>query len=346
MVKCFRHVKGAALILQMRTSATQLCSSVLGRNLFKWYNLIEDECCLLLSCRGALPKTWRQEDLKIRKLISVSEYLQVPKDQLPSRMLDDVLQAIFAIVPTMADVLATIPELKGSAGDKRVDTIAYLESKLIYILEYLTSLRASQIVIQLLQTIEVGFPWRTRHSECCPALPFPPFRFYYPPAGVAFLSLLALRNYVQVILYAPIRADGVRFEKLELESQLDEYNAHEMCRGYAAMEDEFCDDVSCLLSCFRPMSVAGFSCPRELRRWYWYKLAHFEELGLKYVEPVRRYLSVLWGMPELLTLSFGSWKQNPLESRTTALTADDIDTAAKVVFTECDSEPDEESDTE
>lgn len=346
MVKCFRHVKGAALVFQMRTSATQVCSSLLGRNLFKWYTLVEDECCLLLSCRSALPKIWRKEDLRIRKLIAASDYSRVSKDQLKSRMLDDVLQATVAIVPTMADVLATIPELNGSAGDKRVKIIAYLESKLIYILDYLTSLRTSPLVMQLFQTIEVGFPWRTRHSACCPELPFPPFKFLYPQAGVVFLILLATRNYVQVVLYAPIQANGIRIERLELESKFDEHIAYEMCRGYAAIEDEFGDDLSYLLSCLRPMSVAGFSCPRELQRWYWHKLAHFERLGAKYVEPVRRYLSVVWDMPELLTVSFESWKQTPLENRTTALTADDIDMAGKIVVTTSDSEPSEETDME
>ena len=227
MVKCFRHVKGAAVIFQTRTSATQLCSSVLGRNLLKWYNLIEDECCLLLSCRGALPQTWRQEDNRIRRLIAASEYSQVSKDQLGSRILDDVLQATLNIIPSMADALATIPQLNRAVGDRRVKTIAYLESKMIYILNYVETLRTSRLVMHLLQTIEVGFPWKTRHSACCPDLPFPPFRFLYPPAGIVFICLLAIRLYVRVILYPPIKAAGVQIEKLEDESKFDEYNAYE-----------------------------------------------------------------------------------------------------------------------
>lgn len=346
MVKCFQHVKGAALVFQTRTTAAQLCSSTLGRSIFKWYNLIEDECCLLLSCRGALPKAWRQEDMRIRKLISSSEYTRVSKDQLQSRILDDVLQAAFTIVPTAAEVLEAIPGLKESSGEKRVKTIAYLESKMLHILDYLESLRTSRLVTQLLQTIEVGFPWKTRHSECCPRLPFPPFRFIHPPAGIVFICLLALRNYVLAILYPPIQADGVRIERLEYESQFNEYYALEMCRGYAAIEDEFGDDMSLLLSCFRPLSVAGFSCPKEIRSWYWHKLAHFERLANKYVEPVRRYIAILWGIPELLTLTFEAWKQTPLANRITALTADDIDMAAKIVVNTNDGEPSEDTDTD
>ena len=346
MVKCFRHVKGAALIFQLRTDATRLCSTVLGRNLLKWYNLVEDECCLLLCCRSALPKTWRQEDLRIRRLLAASEYSQVPKDQLQSRILDDVLQATLIIIPSMADAIATIPELDESTGDERAKIIVYLESTLIYILDHVATLRASRLVMQLLQTIEVGFPWRTKHSVCCPDLPFPPFQFLYPPAGMVFICLQAIRNYVQVILYPPIKANGVRIEKLELESEFDEYHAYEMCRAYAAIEDEFGHNSSCLLSCFRPLSVAGFSCPREIRSWYWHKLVHFEQVCPKYVEPVRRYLSVVWGMPELLTQGFESWIKTPLENRMISLTAIDIDQAAKIVVTASDSEDSEETDTE
>ena len=115
---------------------------------------------------------------------------------------------------------------------------------------------------------------------------------------------------------------------------------------YAAIEDEFDEDPSCLLSCFRPLSVAGFSCPRELRDWYWHKLVHFERLNYKYVEPVRRYLSVVWGMPELLTQGFESRKQTSLENPNITLTADDIDTAAKTVVAAGDCERSEEPDTE
>jgi hypothetical protein len=339
-------VKGAALIFQKRTNATEFCSSVLGRNLFKWYNLIEDECCLLLCDRSALPKSWRHEDLRIRKLIAMDDYSRVSKDQLQSRILDDVLQATLTVIPSMIDAIATIPELNRSVGNKRAKTILYLESKLIYIFDHVITLKNSRLVKELLQTIEVGFPWKTRHSTCCPQLPFPPFRFLYPPGGMVFICLQAIRNYVQTVLYPPLKANGVRIEKLELESEFDEHNAYEMCRAYAAIEDEFGDDPSCLLSCFRPLSVAGFSCPQELRRWYWHKLAHFERLDPKYVEPVRRYLSVMWGMSELLTMDFESSKLTSLENPMITLTVEDIDTAAKIVITTDDSERSEETDTE
>lgn len=193
-------MKGAALILQTRTTATQLCSSVLGRNLLKWYNLIEDECALLLSSGAPLPQRWRHEDYRIRKVIAASEYSETSKDQLASRILDDVMQVTLAIEPSMAEALAMIPRLIQSTGDERVKTVVRLEYKLIHILDYVESLRTSRLVIQLLQAYRVGFPWMTRHSDCCPELPFPPFRFVYPPAGVVSICLLAIRLYVQVTI--------------------------------------------------------------------------------------------------------------------------------------------------
>ena len=74
--------------------------------------------------------------------------------------------------------------------------------------------------------------------------------------------------------------------------------------------------------------MAGFSCSPKLRMWLWHKLAHFEELGRQYVEPVKKNLSVVWDMPELLTMGFGLRK--PLEKKK-ILSADDIELAAKIV---------------
>ena len=72
----------------------------------------------------------------------MSDYSRVSKDQLQSRMVDDVLQATLAVCPIMADALATIPELNESTGDKRAKIIARLELKLIYILDHVESLRS------------------------------------------------------------------------------------------------------------------------------------------------------------------------------------------------------------
>ena len=116
---------------------------------------------------------------------------------------------------------------------------------------------------------------------------------------------------------------------MEKESDTVEFYAFEICRTFAAVEDAFGEDLSALLPCFHSLSMAGFSCPPNVRMWLWHKLAHFEELGHQYVEPVKKNLSVVWGMPELLTMGF-RW-QGPLQEQKKVLRAEDIELAAKIV---------------
>lgn len=71
-------------------------------------------------------------------------------------------------------------------------------------------------------------------------------------------------------------------------------------------------------------------------------MAHFERLAPMYTEPVRRYVSVLWGIPELLTMGFENLL--PKETRITALTPDGIDAAATVVLVASDSGTSGETD--
>jgi len=131
-------------------------------------------------------------------------------------------------------------------------------------------------------------------------------------------------------------------ERLERGREFDEYIAHELCRGYAAIENLHGGDLTYLLSCFRPLSVAGLALPRQLRDWYWHKMAHLEHLAPTYVEPVRKYVGLLWGIPELLTQRFENLL--PKENGATALTPDDIDAAATVILVASDSGTSEEID--
>ena len=139
-----------------------------------------------------------------------------------------------------------------------------------------------------------------------------------------------------------MKTAGIQVERLERECEFDEYIAHELCRGYAAIEDLHGGDLTYLLSCFWPLSVAGFALPRQLLDWYWHKMAHFEQLAPTYVEPVRKYVGVLWGIPELLTQGFE--KLLPKENRATALTPDDIDAAVTVILVASESGPSAEID--
>jgi hypothetical protein len=76
--------------------------------------------------------------------------------------------------------------------------------------------------------------------------------------------------------------------------------------------------------------MAGLTCPLETRMWLWYKLAHFEELGYLSFEPVRRQLSVLWGMPLLLTGGFSAWKERVPGGSVKVMGDEEIDIMAKM----------------
>lgn len=169
----------------------------------------------------------------------------------------------------------------------------------------------------------------SRHGFHLPAS-HPTLRPGFPhPLKIYRLTIL------QTVLYPPVKAAGIQIERLERECEFNEYVAHEMCRGYAAMEDLYGGDLTYLLASFRLLSVAGFALPHKLRRWYWYKMAHFERLAPLYAEPVRKYVGFLWGIPEMLTMGFSDLL--PQENRITPLTPEDIDAAATVVRVPGDS---------
>ena len=296
-------------------------------------------CCLLLACHTNLPRTWRNEEVRVREYLASIEYPLLSEDRLNARLVDDIFQELWRVVPHIIDTLAAIPQLKTLNGDTRANVIDQLETNLLHVRRTLEDLIMSSRFTKLVETIETGFPWLSRHSECCPDLPFPPFRFLFPQAGTLRLSVLSLRNYLRVILYGPIRASGVVIEELELDCKFTEDYAYEICRSFAAIEDEFGEDMAPLMSCFYTLVMAGFTCPEELRMWLWHKLAHFEEYGLRHMDMVKKNLSVVWGMPELLTQSFNSWKQRPLENRVEVLNADVIDDAAKIMAIVDEPEP-------
>jgi hypothetical protein len=91
------------------------------------------------------------------------------------------------------------------------------------------------------------------------------------------------------------------------------YSCLELCRTYAGVEDLFYDTPEDLLPCFSALVTASFFCPKYLREWLWYKLAHLETLTAYTCEPVKKRLSVYWDMPELVIDGFAGWKADPPE---------------------------------
>ena len=154
------------------------------------------------------------------------------------------------------------------------------------------------------------------------------------------LSLLSLHNYIQLILYVPLREMGLHIESMEKESETVGSYAFEICRTFAAMEEEFGENLSILLPSFHHLTMAGFSCPPTLRLWLWHKLIHFEEFGHWYVETIKRNLSVVWNMPDLLTKGFKI--RELLDGETKVLKADVIGLAAKIVAVNQEENSDEE----
>ena len=164
-----------------------------------------------------------------------------------------------------------------------------------------TDLRSRRMLFELCSRKDT-FNLTSAHITCCPPLPFIPYVLQFPPAGYLRLYLLSLQNYLHVLVEPVLRP-----ESTDKDSSL----AYEMCRTFAGIEIAF--DRDALLPCFSSLALAGLSCPINVRMWFWYKLAHFEELGQFTIEPIKKVLSVLWEMPDLVAEGFGPWKVGPPE---------------------------------
>ena len=67
----------------------RLCSTIVGRFLLGWYCSCEDYCCLRSAYGMLLPSEWRQENIRIRQKLAITEYPRLsPKDRKP-RLLED-----------------------------------------------------------------------------------------------------------------------------------------------------------------------------------------------------------------------------------------------------------------
>ena len=160
------------------------CSTALGRSLLEWYCNIEDHCCLLLASKCLLPKTWRLENIRVRQELTLDELPHLSRDERKARLLDDLWQETWAIVPHMADVLATIPTLKAMNGPKLLDVELQIKMDMLYIQNRLKELTDSARVSDFLTLTEIGVTYQTRHSQCCPPLPFSACALEFAPAGI------------------------------------------------------------------------------------------------------------------------------------------------------------------
>ena len=146
------------------------------------------------------------------------------------------------------------------------------------------------------------------------------------------MNMLVLRLYMRLIVYAPLREAGLPFlpnAGFEVDYNTEEFDAAEMCRTYAGIEATFGDNMDLMLPSLYSLVMAGFSCPRYLRRWLWCKLAHLEPLGRNYIEPIKEGLSVVWGRPELKEEGIGFGKGRP-EAVGKVVRFDDVDLVSKM----------------
>jgi hypothetical protein len=317
--------------------ATQ-SSTALGRSLLQWYLHLEDNCTLALTCKPQLSSEWRQADLRVRRKLAAQDYPRLSKEERSARLLDDLWPELWALGPYLAEVFSKIPRLKSLQELERLLLLDQLSARLTEFQSELEKLIQSQLVQEILELSESKSnpTFDSVHSECCPAFPTESagsiYIFRFAPAGHFKMNMLVLRLYMRLMLYAPLREAGLPFlpnRGFEVDYYNEEFDAAEMCRTYAGIEATFGDNMDLMLPSLYSLVMAGFSCPRYLRRWLWCKLAHLEPLGRNYIEPIKAGLAVVWDRPELKAEGIGFGKERP-EAVGKALRFDDIDLVSKM----------------
>lgn len=316
----------------------------LGRTILEWYWNLEDFAALVLYRPLILPEVWRDEALRIRRELVAKEYPSLTPEARFPRWLDDMSRETRAAIPAFNKIIVTIASLNHLYGKQLDNAVESLEKNITFVWDSITKIKESPQSSQLFETIEVGLDeYSPKHAGCCPTPPFHSLlKYVYPPAAYLDLMILAMRGFIRCHLYIPAQRVGCHVEMLEQEFRRVqmEHVAYEMCRMFAAIEEALDDHPGALMPCFNAFIMAGFNCDVGLRPWLWHKLAHFEELGSTFIEPNKRQLAILWGMPELPTRGFTSFKIEPLENRMEdCLDSEVIDEAGKAASEESPGRP-------
>src|SRR5690348_4686938 len=104
-------------------SNPQLYSTPVGRTLLEWYWNLEDACTLGLYRKPLLPVRWRHKVIKMRREVSLIEYPSLSPENRISRLLDDLWQETWFMVPYLADAVTTLVALKDLRGTKRTESL-------------------------------------------------------------------------------------------------------------------------------------------------------------------------------------------------------------------------------
>ena len=306
----------------------QYSSTALGRSLLGWYCIIEDYCCLLSAYKPLLPEEWREQNVRIRKILAREDYPRLSTNERKPRLLDDLWAQLLALVSPLIYVVAEIPLLNNLEGAERSKTAIQLGAKLrqfeIDFMAFIKSRHALEVLEQSSYTIS-----QSHHSACCPPLPYAPLVLQYPPAAIFQVVIYSIINYINALVYPPLyaRIDSNQ-EAMGFEGEDFTFYCIEICRTFAGIEDSYHNNPDALFPCFSPMSLtAALTCPPNLRMWMWCKLAHFETLGQFSFEPLKQNLAVLWDAPEILTHGFSPLRWNP-QDKSRISCSDDVDITA------------------
>src|SRR5208282_2119182 len=131
------------------------------------------------------------------------------------------------------------------------------------------------------------------------------------------LIIQCLQTWIRFCLYPSLRAE-LEFEQevMSLEDQDVTFYSLELCRTFAGIEHQFDHNTAVMFPCFVPMVLAAVSCPPNVRPWILSKLRHFEEQGQICNNSIKKNLSVLWNIPEIVTEGLGvSLSGNSSETR-------------------------------
>lgn len=260
------------------------------------------------------PNPWRDQALRIRRESMDKEYpllWLIPREIQLDRLLHDAWQQYWTILPTIIEAFLTVMSLNRVHGKQHADAINVLGQSSISLCEHLTKIKESPAWSVLFEKTEVDLDAYSRlHSDCCPPPPFHSLlKYNYPPAAGLDMLMLACLRLVQRHIYTPVKHAGFPIEMLEKALEKSRQQTYDIARIFAAIEEEFQGYPGALMPHLRPFIMVGSDCSEELREWFWYKLAHFEESGSTFMEPLKRQLAILWGIPELAPRGFVAMKR-------------------------------------
>lgn len=275
-------------------------------------------CCF----KPLLPEEWIQAEVQFRTALARQDYPNLKPEQRPARLTSDLYPELLTIIPSLIRVFNGTSRLKLVDGSKREKRRLQLRKELDQFTELLRQFMKSPRVLEVLKPASADVRYPRRHTTCCPPPPFPPEPLAFPPAGYLRLLVLGMQLWVATVIYSQLhpppaenatstssstKTSPIHTTQASSSSYNTQSAALSLCRTYSALDQAYPQDN--LFPCFPPLVMAGLTCPFETRRWLWHKLAHFEELGYLSCQPIKRQLSVIWGMPQLLTGGFGEWKE-------------------------------------